>query len=169
MTESDARNALRELGISPTRQLIEDWQRAACAEVALTGQPTLVDRVERLAWSSQPQAARARTRETPSSKSRLEPLLRETGALNRTPGRRRPGRPRIVASWFEAVAVSMADGTSLGMALAINGITNLSKSEIRACYRNRTFQALYREARRVFLAEHYGRKPTLRAKVGRYL
>jgi len=51
----------------------------------------------------------------------------------------------------------MADGTSLKMALAINGITNLSKSEIRACYRNKTLQALYQEARQKFLAENYGR------------
>jgi hypothetical protein len=62
----------------------------------------------------------------------------------------------------------MADGTSLKIALAMNCL-NLSKSEIRACYRNRTFQSLYQEARRKFLAEHYGRKPTLRADIGRYM
>jgi len=62
----------------------------------------------------------------------------------------------------------MADGTSLKMALAMNGIS-LSKSELRACYRNRTLQALYQEARRKFLAEHYGREPALRAKIGRYM
>ena len=62
----------------------------------------------------------------------------------------------------------MADGTSLKTALTMNGL-NLSKSEIRACYRNRTFQALYQEARRKFLAERYGRKPILRANIGRYM
>jgi len=50
----------------------------------------------------------------------------------------------------------------------MNGIM-LSKSEVRACYRNRTFQALYQEARRKFLAAHYGRKPTFRANSGRYM
>jgi hypothetical protein len=51
----------------------------------------------------------------------------------------------------------------------MNGISNLSKSEVRACYRNKTLQALYTEARRRYMAEHYGRKPTLRAKIGRYM
>jgi hypothetical protein len=62
----------------------------------------------------------------------------------------------------------MADGTSLKTALAMNGL-DLSRSEIRACYRNRTFQALYQEARQQFLRANYGRKPTLRAKFGRYM
>jgi hypothetical protein len=66
------------------------------------------------------------------------------------------------------IVPTMADGTSLKTALAINGI-KLSKSEVRSCYRNRTLQALYQEARRKFLAEHYGRKPTLRAKIRRYM
>jgi hypothetical protein len=88
------------------------------------------------------------------SKSRLEPILREQGTLQRQQGPRRPGRPKIIASWFPKVAATMADGTSLKVAPAINGITNLSKCEIRACYRNRTLQALYREARRKFVAEN---------------
>jgi hypothetical protein len=54
------------------------------------------------------------------------------------------------------------------VALAMNNIF-FSKSEVRACYRNRAFQALYQEARRKFLAEHYGRKRTLRAVIGRYM
>ena len=45
----------------------------------------------------------------------------------------------------------------------------VSKSEVRACYRNRTLKAMYQEARRRYLAEHYGRKPSLRAKIGRYM
>ncbi len=88
--------------------------------------------------------------------------------LERPDGRRKPGRPRIVASWFPKVAQTMADGTSLKTTLAMNGL-NLSKSEVRACYRNRTLKALYTEARRRYLAEHYGRKPTHRAVFGRYL
>jgi len=54
------------------------------------------------------------------------------------------------------------------VALAMNNIF-FSKSEVRACYRNRTLQALYHEARRKFLAEHCGRKRTLRAVIGRYM
>jgi hypothetical protein len=45
----------------------------------------------------------------------------------------------------------------------------LSKSEVRACYRNKTLKAFYTEARRVYLAEHNGRMPTSMAKFGRYL
>jgi len=33
----------------------------------------------------------------------------------------------------------------------------------------RILKALYQEERRKFLAEHYGRKPTLRARMGKYL
>jgi hypothetical protein len=51
---------------------------------------------------------------------------------------------------------------------ALNKLS-LSKTEIRACYRNKTLQVLNQEARRRFLTENYGRKPTLRARIGRYL
>ena len=88
--------------------------------------------------------------------------------LERPSGRRKAGRPRIIASWFSAVAASMADGTSLKVALALNGLS-LSRGEIRASYRNKTLQALYQQAREEFLRANYGRKPTLRAKFGRYL
>jgi hypothetical protein len=170
MNEQDARASLRELGITPTRQLIENWLRAELAEAAQSQQPARADRRRSTSGQAetQPQMEAASPRQTPSSKSRLEPVLRKSGQLERPAGRRKPGRPRIIASWFSAVADSMADGTSLKTALAMNGL-NLSKSEVRACYRNKTLKALYTEARRKFLAEHYGRKPTLRANIGRYM
>ena len=167
------------MGITPNRALIRAYIKSyelearmqqqelqAVAVVGETGSPTpgvCSSRVEQAesAVANQP---------APSSKSRLEPILREQGALERPPGRRKPGRPRIVASWFPKVADTMKDGTSLEMALAINGINSLSKSEIRACYRNRTLKALYQEARRRYLIENYGRgKPTLRAILGQYV
>jgi hypothetical protein len=55
-------------------------------------------------------------------------------------------RPRIVASWFEQLAATMADGTSLRVALQRIGIT-LDESQIRALYRNREFQRMYQEMR----------------------
>ena len=59
---------------------------------------------------------------------------------------RKGGRPRVVASWFPAVAQSMADGTPLRDALRLNGIT-LEKRQIRALYRNEEFKKLWQEAR----------------------
>jgi len=53
------------------------------------------------------------------SKSNLEPVLREQGALKRPPGARKQGRPRILATWFPAVvAQAMADGPPGGCAPA---------------------------------------------------
>jgi hypothetical protein len=170
MNEQDARAALRELGITPSRQLIENWLRAELAEAAQRQQPARADRRRSASGPLErpPEGNTLAALQPPSSKSRLEPMLRESGQLEKPAGQRKPGRPRIIASWFPAVAASMADGTSLKTALAMNGL-NLSRSELRACYRNRTFQALYQEARRKFLAGHFGRKPTLRANIGRYM
>ena len=171
ISEQDARTALREMGITPTRQLIENWQRAELSERVQFEKPVEAEghasEGSQPDWNSQEEAPTAR--QTPSSKSRLEPVLREQGTLERPSGKREPGRPRIIASWFPAVAATMADGTSLKTALAMNGIHNLSRSEIRACYRNKTLQALYQQAREDFLRAIYGRKPTLRAQFGRYL
>ena len=163
----------RSSQLQPT--VIASWFPAAAAESQTASEAAPVDQ-ERTAGSNALSAGPRATGETaaasqpaPSSRSLLEPILREHGALVEPPKRRKPGRPRVVASWFPAVAASMADGTSLSTALAINGITNLSKSEIRALFRNRTFKAMYQEARRRFLIENYGRKRTLRALVGRYV
>lgn len=165
------------MGITPNRALMRAYIKSyelearmqqqelqAVAVVGETGSSTPgvcsspVEQAE-LAVANQP---------APSSRSRLEPILREQGALVKPPGRRKPGRPRIIASWFPAVAASMADGTSLRTALAVNGL-HLSASEMRALYRNRTFREVYQEARRRYFIENYGRKPTLRALVGRYV
>ncbi len=170
MNHTDARQALRELGIrNPSPSLIENYLRAAEAvdgkpdarigdtEPFLAPEPGAADKLGDHAVAAH------------SSASKLEPVLRDAGQLERAKGPRKPGRPRIVASWFPKVAEMMADGTSLRMALAMNGINNLSRSEVRACYRNKTLKTLYTEARRRFLVEHYGRKPTLRARIGRYV
>jgi hypothetical protein len=103
-----------------------------------------------------------------SNKSSLELVLLEQGTLQKPPVRRKAGRPRIIASWFPAVANTMADGTNLRTALATNRLS-LSKSEMRAHYRNRTFEALYQDVRRRFLIEHFGRRPMLRAGAGKFL
>jgi hypothetical protein len=170
VNESDARVALIDIGITPNPELIRNWLRAHAPEENEDGAPVA-------ACGLSPGTNERRTassvsvegeRQTPSSKSRLEPVLRKAGQLALRPGPKKPGRPRIIASWFEKVAQTMADGTSLKSALAMNGL-RLSRSEVRACYRNRTLKAMYQEARRCFLAEHYGRKPTLRAKISRYM
>jgi hypothetical protein len=57
-----------------------------------------------------------------------------------------PEKAATDTSWFETVALCMADGTSLADALKRHGIT-LDKSEIRALYRNAEFRRLYQEAR----------------------
>lgn len=156
MHESDARAALIAMGIAPTRELIRNWLAAEAAGDE-----------EQSGGRSQPQQPGGAASPThPGSKSLLEPLLRRQGTLEK----RRAGRPRIIASWFPAVAQTMADGTSLRTALAINGIHGLSKSELRGCYRNLSLKALYQEARRRFLFEHYGRdKRTLRAQLDKYV
>lgn len=161
--ESQARSALIELGIRPTKALIQNWIRADEAEQRLDSDEKLaaVATVEPAA-AEEAQDLQAPQRPRGYSKSNLEPVLRDQGTVEQPPKRRKAGRPRIVPIWFPAVAKTMADGTTLRTALAINRLS-LSKREIRACYRNRTFQELYREARRRFLIQHYGRRPTLRA------
>ena len=94
----------------------------------------------------------------PSSESNLEPLLRSRGELVRPAGPRKAGRPRIVASFYPALARVMADQTSLPKALRILGL-HLDKRQIRALYRSREFKEMYQEARREFLAD-YGKRST---------
>jgi hypothetical protein len=162
VTECDARQALMALGIVPTKALVRNWMLAGRAEEEQVGRespPTPPAQTVGLRADARPNMTKP-YRPPPSrhprgySKSRLEPLLRAQGALERRPGIRRRGRPRITASWFTQVAEAMADGTSLKAALARNGITGFSKSQIRACYRNRTLRAIYKEARRQYLAQH---------------
>jgi hypothetical protein len=149
LDESDARRALRGLGITPTQGLIRSWLQAAKADE--------FSEVVELDAASQPAAPLPASRPTAVaprhrhprgySKSQLEPVLRAQGTLERQSGRRKRGRPRIVASWFGQLAATMADGTSLRVALQRIGIT-LNKRQIRALYRNREFQRMYQEMRR---------------------
>jgi len=185
MNESDAIAAFRRMGIiRPSRDLIENWLRAAAsaeraeAQEMASAQPKAAEPSvagPKQANSGAPAAAPAPSApacQLPTAtprpgKSLLEPLLQGEATEQKPHSRRKPGRPRIVASWFPAIAKTMADGTTLRTALAINGLA-LSANEMRALYRNRTFQGLYQEARRRYLLENWGRKgPSLRSALGR--
>jgi hypothetical protein len=149
MDESDARRALKGLGIIPTTGLVRAWLQAARAE-ELKEEPTddLSQPIE--SYPTGPPTSfvvdRPPRRPRGYSKSQLEPVLREQGTLERKPGVRGRGRPRIIASWFKQVAATMAEGTPLRIALQRHGI-NLDKSQIRALYRNREFKRMYQERR----------------------
>lgn len=176
MNESDARAHFRAMGIPrPSRCLVDAWLRAAELEwqLAEANKPAASKAEETVAAAAasepDPVAPDEPVNTARRGKSLLEPILRERGDLPQPSKRRKPGRPRIVASWFPAVTKTMADGTTLRGALAINRLS-LSANEMRALYRNRTFQALYQEARRRYLIENWGRKgPSLRAILGRCL
>src|ERR1700674_327230 len=119
MNESDAKAAFRAMGItSPSRTLIEMWLSAARYAERQEAEQV------RVAASPEP-APGPKEAVAPSkpAQSRLEPLLRDQGTLMEARAKRRPGRPRIIASWFPAVAETMADGTTLRTALAINRLT----------------------------------------------
>jgi hypothetical protein len=180
MNESDAKAAFRRMGIiRPSRDLIENWLLAAASAERAAAQ----ERASAQPKAPEPSAAGTRdaSSEVPKApapvcqlptaprpgKSLLEPILRDQGAVEKPATRRKPGRPRIVASWFPAVAKTMSDGTTLRTAVAIHGLA-LSANEMRALYRNRTFQGLYQEARRRYLLENWGRKgPSLRSVLRR--
>ena len=182
MNESDAIAAFRRMGIiRPSRDLVENWLRAAAsaeraaAQELASAQPKAPEpsvaggRAAKPAVPDVPPAPVGQPSTPPRpGKSLLEPILSAQGAAEQPQGRRRKsGRPRIVASWFPAVAKTMSDGTTLRTALAINSLA-LSANEMRALYRNRTFQGLYQEARRRYLLENWGRKgPSLRSVLGR--
>jgi len=151
MDEATAREELRALGIrSPSPELIRNLIRAARAEEELQRTPTTDRATPPKPTSVPPTHLQAETihRKRPRghSKSNLEPTLREQGALQRQSGPRRPGRPRIIASWFPEVAQNMADGKSLKDALKQHGLT-LDQRQIRALYRNEEFRKLCREPR----------------------
>src|SRR6266705_2031474 len=156
MNKDEARAALRAQGITnPSKGLIENWLRVHQYETA-SPPPALRETVgdmqpcvsSSVSLEDTPRVGR------PSSESALEPMLRERGELQRPAGRRKAGRPRVLAPWFQAVATAMADGTPLRQALAICGIYGLTPKQLRSLYRNRAFQALYKEARRKWLSEY---------------
>jgi hypothetical protein len=68
------------------------------------------------------------------------------------------GRPPRFATWFPAVAKTMADGTALRMALLLNSVS-LSNPEIRRLYRLVEFRRLYRLECRMYQLERWGRIP----------
>jgi hypothetical protein len=149
--ELRAREMLRAMGIQkPSATLIEDWIRANRAEQEppedwLTPPPPARPPSQCPAPSPEVQNLGPK-RPRGYSKSNLEPVLREQGTLGRQHDVRKPGRPRVVASFFPALARTMADGTSLREALKRHGIT-LDKLQIRALYRSSEFKRLYQEAR----------------------
>ena len=143
--EETARAALRAMGIrSLSQALVRSWIQANRADRGF--RESAKSQGPNVAPPTTHYAARASSGQTGppdwhrrgSSKSRLEPTLREPGTLRRRRGPRKGGRPRIVASWFPEVAQSMADGTPLRDALRLNGIT-LDKRQVRALYRNEEF------------------------------
>jgi hypothetical protein len=149
--EDVARAALRALGLrNPSDSLIQHWIQANRAEQEPPPSwPTPPHPTQRASKpSAEPAEARNFRPKRPRgySKSNLEPLLREQGTLEKPRGVRKPGRPRVVASFFPALARTMADGTPLRDALKRHGIT-LDKNQIRALYRNSEFKRLYQEAR----------------------
>jgi hypothetical protein len=170
--EDMARAALRALGLrNPSPSLIQHWIQANRAEkepppswlMATPPHPT--QRASKPL--DEPAEARNFRRKRPRgySKSNLEPVLREQGTLERPRGVRKPGRPRVVASFFPALARTMADGTPLREALKRHGIT-LDKQQIRALYRNVEFQKLYLEARHqhsdLYMKTHLSREERFR-------
>jgi hypothetical protein len=164
MNDSDPKAALRKMGIrNPSRQLVDNYMRVQQAEewalevpeMAASAQETQEPGIN--AKQDDPSAAEAK-RPHPSSESALEPRLRETGQLERPRGPRKPGRPRIIASFYPALARVMADQTPLPQALRILGI-HLDKRQVRALYRSREFKEMYQEARRQFLSD-YGKRST---------
>ena len=82
MTEQNARAALLEMGIKPTRQLIQNWLRAESAEEAAETEHVTIVRAKP-GVSNGPENVYSIPRQTPNSESRLEPILREQGTLER--------------------------------------------------------------------------------------
>jgi len=114
MNESEARAALRAQGIrNPSKQLVEDYMRMQRDEEWALEVPNGSVEMPPVGLEQAQEQPRH-----PPSESNLEPLLRERGELERPRGRRRAGRPRVQAPWFQAVATVMADGTPLREALA---------------------------------------------------
>jgi hypothetical protein len=156
MNESDANAALRAQGITnPSKSLIRNWLRVQRYEEKASPPPTLRETVGDMqpCVSSSVSLEDTTSVGRPSSESALEPMLRERGELARPAGRRKAGRPCVQASWFQAVATVMSDGTPLRQALAAVGVQGLTASQIRSLYRNSVLKAMRREARQKWLRE----------------
>jgi hypothetical protein len=149
--------ALEAQGIPTTHQAVLDWLAQHRPVQTMPAMP------------EEPLPAPQRSREEPpiAQTKGASKLARFVVPPTEAKRRRKRGRPLTVASWFPAVAETMADGTTMRTALAIHGLT-LSANEMRSLYRNKTFKGLYQEARRRYLIENWGRsKPSLRAILGR--
>jgi hypothetical protein len=146
MNESGAKAALRAQGIrNPSKALLENWLRAHEHEA---NTPKEAEQQGASVGLETPNTSMPH----PPSESALEPVLRERGQLERERPRK-PGRPRVLAAWFQAVATAMSDGTPLRAALALCGVHGLTEREIRALYRNSALKAMREEARRKWLRE----------------
>lgn len=152
--------ALEAQGIPTTHQAVLDW---LAQNRPLRAAPPTAEQQPRPPQTSQSGPPQPQ-------KKGVSRLARFAVPLAEAPRRRKPGRPLTIASWFPAVAKTMADGTTLRTALAVNRLT-LSANEMRSLYRNKTFKGLYQEARRRYLIENWGRSkvPSLRSVLGRCL
>jgi len=96
MDERNARRALQYLGIAPTKGLIRSWILATQAEELEELQSDAPRQPPKPSPTSRPSVladSRAR-RPRGYSKSRLEPVLREQGALERKPGQAKAWQAR---------------------------------------------------------------------------
>lgn len=171
MTRQEAIAALRAQGIrNPSQQLILDCIRAnSTQEWALelpdnAPAPPTEAQQEPTGPGSGESENPAPPRPT-SSKSNLKPLLRDRNELVRPAGKRKAGRPRVVAAFFPALARLMSDGTSLRAALGKLGIYGLSAKELRSLYRNRELRQL-REHERLKFQSEYGLRKRRTARKG---
>lgn len=159
VNNDDLQAAIRALeaeGIPTTQKAVVDWLAQNRPAPVVPAPP-----------EQRPSTEQNRSEEPPSPRKGVSRLSRfvEPPAIGKR--RRKPGRPLTIASWFPAVAQTMADGTTLQTALAMHRLT-LSANEMRSLYRNKTFKGLYQEARRRYLIENWGRsKPSLRSILGR--
>jgi hypothetical protein len=159
ISSADLNAAIRALEtqrIPPTHQAVLDW---LAQHRPIQPAPAIVEQQPPVLGTSQAEPQTAKKGVSKLARFAVPPAERQR--------RRKPGRPLTIASWFPAVAKTMADGTTLRTALAINRLT-LSANEMHSLYRNKTFKRLYQEARRRYLIENWGRKgPSLRAILGR--
>lgn len=160
--EDVARAVLRALGIrNPSPSLIENWIRANIAvEDEESAQTASFPAPRPAPTPAQPKPEDFQPKRPAGySKSNLEPVLRAKSTIERPRGARKPGRPRVIASWFPAVARTMADGTTLKEALKLHGII-LDKKQVRALYRSEEFRWMYQEARAQHQKDFYQKRRT---------
>jgi len=157
VNRQEAIQSLRAQGIrQPSRQLIEDYMRVHQAEEWALEVPSPHTKPDDPSPAEAPlgPGSPQEPKPHPSSESNLEPLLRSRGELERPAGKRKAGRPRVQAPWFQALASLMADGwISLRQALHHLGVQGLSERQIRALYRNSALTAMRREARQKWIRQ----------------